>query len=649
MQTTNNTVSGKDGCQSPRTSPPRPGLVFRVGVVGHRPKRLNLESTVELRRVIHSLLEQIRVSVTKFFKDNRDLYDGGNAQLRVVSPLAEGSDRIVADEAMKLDYQLHCPMPFHREEYENDFDPHSRHDFRQLLNKAKAKGGLACFEMDGDRKNEGQSYGATGRVVLNHSDVLIAIWDGGPPQGEGGTVDKVREAVAFGVPVIWVDSKAPHSWQILRDKAQLPESGNKTKAQPGCGASSRDLDDLVRKQIAPPGPDTGKSTASQRVGKRFEIFCQRLHLIKADIPDLREDFFAEKQRRLNLAFPWLFFRGLFTNGRPSLRGFQVESFDTGAAADELVDPASTAACTDRLLPHYRWADKLAEFYADHYRSSFVTAFIFGAGAVVLALLPFLFPETANEHSYSPKGLFPILEMVVITIILVIIAMSWGWRWHERWLDYRLVAELVRQLSFMLPLGGGKPFPRVPVHLQGYGNPAESWMYWHVRNIERQVGMPNARVDPKFLKEALDIIVDVQKKQLCFHKASHQRSERIETHLHLAGYMCFILTFFVCLIHTFNVTVVSYAFLPILAAVFPAIGAALAGIENQGEFGRVAKRSKAMEERLTVIGGKAEELKVSSKPLRSADVLVIASELGQLMVDEVLDWRVMFTDRPTVLT
>src|SRR5262249_53487622 len=112
---------------------------------------------------------------------------------------------------------------------------------------------------------------------------------------------------------------------------------------------------------------------------------------------------------------------------------------------------------------------------------------------------------------------------------------WGnWRrWHQRWMDYRLVAELVRQLRFLIPVGGARPFPRLPPYLS-FENPINSWMYWHLRSIDRAVGLPNAKVDSKYLRDCLTYIIETVRGQIRIHHADGARSERIERRLHFAG-------------------------------------------------------------------------------------------------------------------
>jgi hypothetical protein len=44
------------------------------------------------------------------------------------------------------------------------------------------------------------------------------------------------------------------------------------------------------------------------------------------------------------------------------------------------------------------------------------------------------------------------ELVLLGLIAFIYAIGRAHRWHERWIDYRLLAEYLRQLSFLMPLG-----------------------------------------------------------------------------------------------------------------------------------------------------------------------------------------------------
>jgi len=132
----------------------------------------------------------------------------------VVSPLAEGADRMVASEGLHSGYKLCCPLPFELEVYENDFiASNGRREFRELLRKADL-----VIELRGSHDTEQDrtcSYMAVGRAVLSRSDILIAIWDGRPARGTGGTAQVVNQSLEMGIPVIWVHSQAPHPSTLL--------------------------------------------------------------------------------------------------------------------------------------------------------------------------------------------------------------------------------------------------------------------------------------------------------------------------------------------------------------------------------------------------------------------------------------------------
>lgn len=51
------------------------------------------------------------------------------------------------------------------------------------------------------------AYAAAGEVVLADVAALVAVWDGAPPDGRGGTGDTVQTARARGLPVtiVWPD------------------------------------------------------------------------------------------------------------------------------------------------------------------------------------------------------------------------------------------------------------------------------------------------------------------------------------------------------------------------------------------------------------------------------------------------------------
>src|SRR5260221_12639223 len=63
----------------------------------------------------------------------------------------------------------------------------------------------AVVELDGRRSEESDAYLAAGKLIVELCDVLVAVWDGEPAAGKGGTADVVAVALASGRPVIWLN------------------------------------------------------------------------------------------------------------------------------------------------------------------------------------------------------------------------------------------------------------------------------------------------------------------------------------------------------------------------------------------------------------------------------------------------------------
>jgi hypothetical protein len=180
-------------------------------------------------------------------------------------------------------------------------------------------------------------------------------------------------------------------------------------------------------------------------------------------------------------------------------------------------------------------------------------------------------------------------------------------------------------------------------------------------IEREVGLPTARVDAAYLQRCLSQVTELLRSQRKFHESTSDRCHRIEQRLHPAGISLLVLTLAACVLHVLPNFVSNLEvphrlpwILTFLCGVLPALGAALAGISTQGEFRRVEKRSLAMVTQLDQLLEESRSLEramagptdaldcISSRQVRS-----LASKSAQLMVNEVLDWRVVFLDRPIV--
>jgi len=133
----------------------------RIGVTGHR----FLAEVDKLRAGIERALNEIG----RAFPEHK---------LVVVSPLAEGADRLVAEAVLERGGDLVVPLPLPTGDYLQDFEAEeSKAEFRQLLARA-----AEVIELPAT-PTRNEAYEQVGLYVLDNCDVLITVYDGQPSQG----------------------------------------------------------------------------------------------------------------------------------------------------------------------------------------------------------------------------------------------------------------------------------------------------------------------------------------------------------------------------------------------------------------------------------------------------------------------------------
>jgi len=177
----------------------RQGGEILVAVSGHRAIE---EETVVLRAVRQALEKILRCSDAE--------------KLCVLTALADGADRLVIKAARKTaPSRFFAVLPMGVEDYQADFDAASAAEFSELLEQADA---VKVLEKTANRE---EAYYQAGVAVLDLCDVLLAVWDGEPARGFGGTGDIVAIARERSRPLAWVF--ASRSDQVINNKA---EAGN---------------------------------------------------------------------------------------------------------------------------------------------------------------------------------------------------------------------------------------------------------------------------------------------------------------------------------------------------------------------------------------------------------------------------------------
>lgn len=136
---------------------------------------------------------------------------------RVLSPLAEGADRVVARAVLGYPHaRLDAVLPLVLEDYLEDFGTEaSRKEFAELLGLCEEPICLRTRRVQDESSDPGiqaelrfDAYAAVGRYVVDHCDLLIAVWDGETSLGRGGTAEIVQYALQQDRPIlrVWGDS-----------------------------------------------------------------------------------------------------------------------------------------------------------------------------------------------------------------------------------------------------------------------------------------------------------------------------------------------------------------------------------------------------------------------------------------------------------
>lgn len=129
----------------------------------------------------------VRRELTAFLRDV--------ASLTGITSLAIGADQVFAEVVLELKGDLEAVIPF--PEYERTFTSESDLARYRLLKAASRR-----VEILPGAAAEDEAYLTAGRRVTDLSDLLVAVWDGQPARGLGGTADVVDYAARMGKRVV---------------------------------------------------------------------------------------------------------------------------------------------------------------------------------------------------------------------------------------------------------------------------------------------------------------------------------------------------------------------------------------------------------------------------------------------------------------
>jgi len=585
--------------------PPLP-FALTVGVTGHRLEAIPATQRAGLAARIAQALKQIETEALALYRREQALFAPDPPVFTLVSPLAEGADQMAAEAALALGWQLQAVLPFDRQTYVADFnDDDSRARYDRLVGSARC-----ILELPGDPHDPLEAYVMAGRGTVAHCDALIAVWDGLPPRGRGGTAEIVELAIQRGTAIV-----------------HIPVENDPTRIL----WSAFDPNVLTR------------TRHDVNVHRPFDSdhLSLLLSAMLALPPDPRErcfyaQFSSERQRRFRarLEYPIL----LALTGTSRLRKTHWHEGKSVAAIEDewrnflagCTDCHGVSASLELLQKSYGWADRMATYYAQTFRSGHIFNFVLAAVAVCLGLSSFALPASKLHLALA--------EIVITLAIIINTGVGIKQEWHRRWLDYRQLAERLRPLRSLKLLGIAAPDPP--------GSPANPtarrWIDWYAASVWRALGCPHGRIAPGNTAHLTDsIIVHEIDPQIDYNQRSARQIETLDRRLARFGMALFGATLISSLAIIWGLIFDpdwvnnTQNWATLMSAGFPAIGTAIFGIRFQGDFGASALRSRSTAHTLA---GIREQLAAGKTNLnRSADLM---EQSARAMLGDLDEWRLI---------
>ncbi len=643
------------------TAPAPHSARLSIGVTGHRNSNTIFGAN---RDVIQSTLEALLTHIeTVVVSESRAL--GEVMPLRLYTLLADGADQMAAGYALAKGWELGAPLPFGQQlNLAINALPENLEDAKILLagerptaaqcrTRADAiahfYGSAALFELaeqdaqisalflarlsapDDIARAQACSAAISGRVALagrvmiEQSDVLIAIWDGATRILPGGTGHTVATALEMGTPVVLIDPAKGSAWHILH----APEALSVQRRPEGKIA---ELDSLIRTALR---PGEGGALSSGAKNLAAEAWYPRSSKIWTGY------------RRVEALFDG--------GGRPFRSLVQIyETPDEIArcSAASLLgaaralpggDAAMVAAIETKILRRFAWADGISARLSDAYRGGMVANFLLSALAIVMGIAyqPFASTET--------KWIFASVEFVLLSAILFITWLGGKWRWHKRWFETRRVAEYFRHAPILLLLGVARPTGRWPRGAE------TSWPEYYARHGLRALGLPKVKVTTAYLRAAMQTLLDAHitsQRDYHFAKAKkltsvHHRLDRLSERLFLLAVIS--VSTYLLLAAAAGLELVPKSTLKdaakiftFLGVMFPTFGASIAGMRYFGDFERFAAISQVTAQKLDAVHTRISVLlSAPDSALDYGQVAELAHAADDVVVSEIESWQAVF--------
>lgn len=589
------------------TTPHSPQLIVNIGITGHMDLPGIDMPLLEIQ--LDLLLQGIKAETEKLAAAS-GIYDEQKPVFYFISPLAEGSDRIAATAALRNSIELQCILPLKKEDYKTDFKTdESKKEFDSLLAKS-----TKVFELDIEFPERSQSYLNAGEIVLQQSDLLLAIWDGTQNNKIGGTGNIVAQAKEKNMPVLWINSQAPHTITLLHKNDEFADWQS-------------NLIPALKSILI---PDDAATSFNQ------------LHLTE------------EPQKWVwsfvNTVFAQVLSTGYWRKSIFKKNNHIKNAYDEWSRIWDKMPTDNTVYkeyAEEKFKSYYVWLDYLSLNYGDNYRSAGIlrhTAYFLATiGYGIGFYYGFWYKNGGNsnttvlfvrEFGFATQAIF-------LGIIIKIYKVNEKNKWHQKFIDYRILAEMMRHSVLLASLGSGIKGISLPVYLK---KEEVSWINWYYRAIVRQAGIPCIVLNVAQLHYTKNLVLTMLEQQVAYHTSNQSKNNKIGSRLNRYSKLFYWATIIVV---AMRVAVYALGFITILnehyvelgvkvfnvfCLLFPALALLFQAIALQGGYDILAQRSAAMKDDLEKLMQSLEK-QSSYKGVKN-----IAEKAAALMISEVTDWR-----------
>lgn len=559
-----------------------------------------------LRERLTTVIAELESAARELALREAALFDDCEPSFTIVSPLADGADQMATEAALARGFALQAVLPFSNDENRVEFsNPAALASYDALLARA-----ASVLQLPGERAESLDAYVMAGRATVAHCDILIAVWDGLPQRGRGGTGEIIELAMTRGTPVVHVPvdrEAAPALMWSAFDPSVLTQRGEPNASRPFDAA---EIERLMVALIAPPSDPRERAFLDQfskERGRRWRArFEYPLLLAVAGVAPIGPNDLQDESCARAASEEWQRYRGACAG------------------------PHGIEAALELLEAAYVWSDRLANRYAQSYRSGHVFNFMLAATAALIGL--------SSLVLLKGKMVLPVLEFAVVLAIILNTKVGRSRDWHRRWLDYRQLAERLRPMRSLKLLGVAAPDPPGSAT-----NPvARRWTDWYAAAVWRALACPGGAIDGDGAAAlARSIAAHELAPQIGYHRRGAEKLDRFDGRLEWIATGLFALTIAGCI-----TSLASAVFAPewsarmgnwltFFSAGLPAIGGALFGIRVQGDFQGSAARSLATAQTLQQI--ESELTGHKTRLNRAADLV---EQAARAMFADLGEWRLI---------